>query len=132
VKPLDPRKAKTIARVVFAIFLLAAIVLIVKALILGAGADRCAEELAQAAQRHDAAYLDRALKSPSAREKLDAAHQVELGFVRPLSSEWSRVGLFVKSTATATRAEVVLLRLSADSPTCEFLRDYEPGAFQEP
>jgi hypothetical protein len=131
VKRLDPQKGKAIARVVFAIFLLVAIVLMVKALMLGATADRCAEELAQAAEKHDAAYLDRTVKSPSAREKLAAAHHVELGFVRPLSSDWSRVGLFVKPTATATRAEVVLLRLSASTPDCEFLRDYEPGAFQE-
>ncbi|MCK6551880.1 hypothetical protein L6R52_38955 [Myxococcota bacterium] len=96
----------------------------------GERADRCAEELARAAVAHDAAYVERAVRTPSARDALLGAAHVEVGFVRPVSSKWSRVGLFVKKTATSTSMEAVVLQLSMD-PTerCLFLRDYEDGAF---
>jgi hypothetical protein len=131
VKQIDPKKGRAIARATAALLGIGAIALIVRGLILGAGADRCAGELAAAAARHDVGYLDRAVKSPSARDVLASAHSVDLGFVRPLSSEWSRIGLFVKRTETSSRSEVVLLRLSSKSEVCEFLRDYDSGPFEE-
>jgi hypothetical protein len=96
----------------------------------GARADRCAAELARAAVDHDAAYLERAVRTPSVREALLGAAGVDVGFVRPLSSKWSRVGLFVKKTKTSTTMEAVVLQLSMDPmESCLFLRDYEDGAF---
>lgn len=104
------------------------------AVIRGARADRCAESLVDAVVKRDRDAVAKMLHTPVLPDELFAAHQVELGFVRPISSEDTRVGLFVKKTATATRAEVVFLMLQSakeDDESCKFVRDYETGAFVE-
>jgi hypothetical protein len=116
-----------VVRAIAALFTILALFLLIRGLILGAGADRCARELTDALEKHDRDYLARAVKSPPAVETLERASSIELAFVRPVSSEWSRVGLFVK---TSTKTEVLVLRLSSKAESCEFLRDYEPGPFE--
>jgi hypothetical protein len=87
---------------------------------IGAAADECAEALARAATAKDRAHLERVVKNPSLREELLAAPSVELGYVRPIDSEWTRVGLFVR---TSTHTRQVVLQLSTEDG-CLFLRDY--------
>lgn len=94
----------------------------------GGAADECAKQLVDAATRHDSAYIDMAVRNPSVRAKLRGASEVGLTFVRPVSTEWTRVGLFVR---TGTATEGLHLALSAQTKDCVFLRDYEQGAFGE-
>jgi hypothetical protein len=112
------------------IALVAAAIFVVRSLVLASRADACARELAERAAQKDSAYLERAVKTPSARDAILHAHKVELGFVRPASSQWTRVGLFVTSSSTSTRASALVLILeSGPAGRCEFLRDYESGPF---
>src|SRR5687768_6993800 len=107
--------------VVLLVFLTVAGVFITLALISGARADRCAEELVDAVVKKDRAALEKTVKSPTLPDELLAAHEVELGFVRPMTSDETRVGLFVLKTATSTRAGVVVLVLE-NGETCTFVR----------
>jgi hypothetical protein len=120
-------------RVALILSLVTVAVFVVLVLVRGARADRCAETLVADIAKKDRAALEKALRTPSLPDELLAAHEVELGFVRPISSEETRVGLFVLRTATATRADVVSLMLEAEPEdgACTFLRDYESGAFAE-
>ncbi len=93
----------------------------------GAAVDACAEKLLAAARAKDAAWLSDAVRTPSVRDRLVARGAEELAFARPVSSEWSRVGLVV--TSTTGRSVLVLLLESSSLPTCRFLADYERGAF---
>lgn len=117
------------ARVVFGGAALVLVGFLAFSLKSGFAADACAKRLVEATQRRDAAYVERAVKTPIVRDMLLSASEVEVGFVRPMSSDLTRVGLFVRGTATATRAEVVGLVLSAAGGECEFVRDYESGPF---
>lgn len=101
----------------------------------GARADACAEALVAAAGRRDGTYLERAVKSPSVRDELLAARSVELAFVRPMDSEWTRVGLFVAPARSSTVTKLIVLQLevagagAGEGEGCAFMRDYESGAF---
>jgi hypothetical protein len=119
------RAAPILALITGAIVL---VVFLILGLTRGARADRCAEELVEHSK--DRAFLEAVVKSPTLPGELAAAHQVELGFVRPFEADTARVGLFVKATATSTKNDLVVLLLErGDNDACVFLRDYETGAF---
>lgn len=88
---------------------------------LGAAADGCATQLLEAANAKDEATVRRLVRNPSIQEKLLKGASVELTFVRPVSDEWSRVGLVVTSTVRTP----IALQLDARGDDCVFLRDYE-------
>lgn len=96
-------------------------VFLANGLSLGASADACADRLLAAVERHDEAEIRALVKNPSMRDQLLAGATVELAFVRPVSPEWSRVGLMVK---TSTSRALVPLQLEAKGGDCQFLRDY--------
>jgi hypothetical protein len=97
---------------------------LVSALDRGAIADRCAEDLIAAASRRDTAWLGEHVRSPSLFETITSAHRVELLLVRPESSEWSRIGLAVRDTASATVARAVYVLVGSDE-RCSFIQDYD-------
>lgn len=113
---------------------LAAMVIIIgyfgsRALQRGAFADRCVDELVKRSIARDKPFLEGAVQSPLVVEQLLAAKRVELVFVRPLSEDWTRVGIAARATETATRADLLQLVLDNRVERCTFLRDYEAGAF---
>lgn len=119
-------------RAIFPLILMTGAIIIVVGMIVGlvrgARADRCASELVSHVK--DRVFLAQVIKSPTLPDDLIKAHQVELGFVRPLDSDTARVGLFVRTTSTATHASVLVLTLErGDEDACVFVRDYESGAF---
>lgn len=109
-----PMLLLVVAVVMFGLFLAAG-------LQLGAAADYCAESLVHAIEKRDDKFIEETVKNPSLRDELLTAPTVELGYVRPLDSEWTRVGLFVR---TATTTKQVVLQLSTEDDRCTFLRDY--------
>lgn len=125
----DPQKIFRALKVVIVLALIPIGALIAGALDRGSFADACAEGLVDRVARADRAYVEGSVESPMLAEQILAASQVELGFVRPVSSEWTRVGLFVKPTASSTRAQAVVLLLDHKKrERCVFLRDYEGTA----
>jgi hypothetical protein len=98
----------------------------VTALQQGSVADRCAEALATAVATKDRAYFAQHVKSPSLETRLLEAPHAELAFVRPVDSEWSRIGFLLKSSATATAAKPLFILLSHDQSKqeCSFIQDY--------
>jgi hypothetical protein len=129
-KPLTERTKRLLGGAFLAVLVIGAAVFMIRGLLLAARADDCARELAGAAERKDAAYVDRAVRNQSARDQILSAAKIELGFVRPISSEWTRVGLFLWAKPTSTSAAALVLVFSSESKErCEFLRDYENGPF---
>jgi len=67
-----------------------------------------------------------AIAAPTVQAKIRGAAEVEVVFVRPGSStDWIRVGLALKRTATVTPELVVLALSRRDLPSCRFLPDYQ-------
>ena len=88
-------------------------------------ADACAKRLVAAVGR-DAAFVHAAVKNPSQRARLEHAKSATLEFVRPLSTQWIRVGIVVDSVKTSTVPPLVRLILDAqNTEECVFLLDYE-------
>lgn len=101
---------------------------LVRGLMQGSVADSCASELVQAVERKDEAWLLEHVKSPSLKARLLDAHRPDLLFVRPQSEEWSRIGLAVRKSDTATVATPLYVLLSHAEKTCSFIQDYDAGA----
>jgi hypothetical protein len=93
----------------------------------GSVADRCAEALAKAVATKDRAYFSQHVKNPSLESHLLEAPHAELAFVRPVDSEWSRIGFLLKSSATATSATPLFILLSHErsKEDCSFIQDYD-------
>jgi hypothetical protein len=118
--------SKAFRRSIFGILALLAIWFVYRSLRQGSVADRCSDSLLDAIARRDTAYLSQHVRNPSLAEQL-AGVQAELLFVRPVDPEWSRIGLAVRSSATATSARPVYVLLSHQESQrdCTFLQDYD-------
>ena len=116
---LEGRATKLVLGLVAAVV---AGVFVLSAWRLGSAADGCADSLVVAIGAGDRADVEGMVRNPSVRDQLLAGDSVEVGFVRPMSSAWTRVGLFVKTGTTTTN---VALQLSTEDGSCLFLRDYE-------
>ena len=118
--------SKTFRRTIFGALLLLAIWFVWASLSRGSVADRCADELSAAVAKRDTAYLAKHVKNPSLERALSTSH-AELAFVRPVDSEWSRIGFLLKSSPTATAAKPLFVLLSHEQSAteCSFIQDYD-------
>ena len=118
--------SKAFRRSIFGFLALLAIWFVYSSLRQGSAADRCAGSLLDAVARRDRTYLSQHVRNPSLAEQLATVH-AELLFVRPIDPEWSRIGLAVRSSATATSAKplYVLLSHQESQQDCTFLQDYD-------
>lgn len=118
-------QSKVFRRTILVVFAAAGIWFVYRSLAQGSIADRCAGSLLGAVAAKDQAYLSTHVKNPSLSETLLKAATVELLFVRPVDPEWSRIGLAIKTSATATVAQPVFVLLSHRRTECNFIQDYE-------
>src|SRR5688500_4224933 len=75
----------------------------------GRVADRGVEAIAQAVAGKDRASCSENVKDPSLEAQLLDAPHAELSFVRPVDSEWTRIGFLIKSSATASSANPLFI-----------------------
>lgn len=122
--------AKKLAWVVAGVLAVGLVVLFAREYGRARDVEACATELADAVRKHDRGTLEVLVPSSQLRDKLAAVGAVQIGYVRPMSGQAARVGLFVKSTETATAAGVIAMVLELEAlPQCRFVRDYESGPF---
>jgi len=92
--------------------------------------DACVDDLVSVVSQKQEVELANRVRGRSLVKRLMSAHRVESVYARPKNDLWARVGLVVHSAGSSTSAHVLGLLLSLERlPTCEFVRDYESGAF---
>jgi hypothetical protein len=92
--------------------------------------DTCVEKLVSAAAKRNIENLEVMVSGRIFRSQLLSAYRVESVYARPNNEQWARIGVLVQTTASATTAGVHGLLLNLEHlPACEFVRDYEAGAF---
>ncbi len=119
--------SKALRRTVFVMLAALATWFVVSSLQRGSVADRCAGRLLDAVRNKDRVYLAEHVRSPSLEEELLNATHAELAFVRPTDPEWSRIGLFIRPSPTASVAKPVFILLSHEhsQKECSFMQDYD-------